>query len=94
MRLEFGKDGFTITPLELIEDATSEERLVSILAGIFRQSFNLDMEETFVLEEYIKFPLNEGYKHSTLADLGLYFDIELDSLQIFKRTKIDSYLSL
>jgi hypothetical protein len=91
--VEFGKDGFIINPLELLASATSDERFVSILADIFRESFTLNQDETFILEEYIKFFLDEGYKDPSLADLGLYFDLKLDCLKIFGENRGGSSLS-
>ena len=47
---EFGMEGYNINPLELINEATSEQRFASILAGIFEQYFNRNRKETFILE--------------------------------------------
>ena len=86
--LELGKDGFIINPLDLGEDVSSAQRFVSILAGIFRESFNLNPNETYILREYISFFLDEGYKDSSLSDLGLYFDLRLDCLDNFDHREV------
>ncbi|MHA1229391.1 MAG: hypothetical protein ACTSRP_18535 [Candidatus Helarchaeota archaeon] len=80
--IEFGKENFAINPLELIMDR-NDKHLIS-LVDIFRTVFNLNIEETYILKEFIS-SLIQDSERPTLSDLLLYLELEDEIVNIFNR---------
>ncbi|MHA1694259.1 MAG: helicase HerA domain-containing protein [Candidatus Helarchaeota archaeon] len=77
--IEFGNENFSINPLELIRE---NDEYLEILIDIFRDTFNLNIEESFILKEFIKY-LNDNFENPTLSDLLLLFELGDEVVSIF-----------
>ncbi|TFF86692.1 MAG: DUF87 domain-containing protein [Promethearchaeota archaeon] len=88
--IHFGRDNFTINPLEFLK--RDDERYLDILIDIFRISFNLNIAELFILREIILI-LKEDVEKPTLADLKLYLECAPDGIKIFSEDIIKNAMA-
>jgi len=84
--IEFGVDNVTINPLELIN--LENEEYLDILIDIFRESFNLSTEESFILKEFI-IALKQDNENPTLSDLLLYLELRDEVINIFDKNTLN-----